>query len=30
MVVTNSMDGAKQIYFKDPDGFWLEINDAKE
>jgi lactoylglutathione lyase len=28
--VTNRVDGVKQIYFKDPDGFWLEINDAKE
>jgi lactoylglutathione lyase len=22
-------DGVKQIYFKDPDGFWIEVNDAK-
>ncbi|WP_231426828.1 MULTISPECIES: VOC family protein [Pedobacter] len=22
-------DGVKQIYFKDPDGHWLEVNDAK-
>jgi lactoylglutathione lyase len=28
--VTNRVDGVKQIYFKDPDGYWLEINDAKE
>lgn len=21
-------DGARQIYFQDPDGYWLEINDA--
>jgi len=27
---TNRIDGVKQIYFQDPDGFWLEINDAKE
>ncbi|MEI9943956.1 MAG: VOC family protein [Chitinophagaceae bacterium] len=27
---TNRVDGVKQIYFQDPDGFWLEINDAKE
>lgn len=27
---TNRVDGVKQIYFRDPDGFWLEINDAKE
>jgi lactoylglutathione lyase len=23
-------DGVKQIYFKDPDGYWIEINDAKK
>ncbi|MFL5786936.1 MAG: VOC family protein [Flavisolibacter sp.] len=27
--VTNRVDGVKQIYFKDPDGYWIEINDAK-
>jgi lactoylglutathione lyase len=27
---TNRVDGVKQIYFQDPDGFWIEINDAKE
>ena len=27
--VTNRVDGVKQIYFTDPDGYWLEINDAK-
>ncbi|MBS1597306.1 MAG: VOC family protein [Bacteroidetes bacterium] len=26
---TNRVDGVKQIYFQDPDGFWIEINDAK-
>ena len=30
MTVTNRVDGVKQIYFQDPDGYWLEINDAKE
>jgi lactoylglutathione lyase len=30
MVVTNRVDGVKQFYFKDPDAYWLEINDAKE
>lgn len=25
--VTNRQDGIKQIYFKDPDGHWLEVND---
>ena len=28
--VTNRVDGVKQIWFKDPDGYWIEINDAKE
>jgi lactoylglutathione lyase len=28
--VTNRVDGVQQIYFKDPDGYWVEINDAKE
>ena len=23
-------DGVKQIYLKDPDGYWVEINDAKD
>lgn len=26
--VTKRVDGVQQIYFKDPDGYWLEINDA--
>jgi len=25
--VTKRTDGIKQIYFKDPDGHWLEVND---
>ena len=25
--VTRRVDGIKQIYFKDPDGHWLEVND---
>lgn len=25
--VTNRKDGVKQVYFKDPDGHWLEVND---
>ena len=28
--VTNRVDGVKQIYFRDPDGYWIEINDARE
>ena len=27
--VTTRVDGVKQIYFKDPEGFWIEINDDK-
>lgn len=25
--ITNRPDGVHQIYFKDPDGYWIEIND---
>ena len=28
--ITTRVDGVQQIYFKDPDGYWVEINDAKE
>jgi len=28
--ITTRVDGVKQIYFKDPDGYWIEINDARE
>lgn len=28
--ITLRADGVKQIYFKDPDGYWIEINDAKD
>lgn len=28
--ITTRVDGVKQIYFKDPDGYWIEINDAKQ
>ncbi len=27
--ITTRVDGVKQIYFKDPDGYWLEINNDK-
>ena len=27
--ITKRVDGVKQIYFQDPDGYWLEINDAR-
>ncbi|SFD90814.1 lactoylglutathione lyase [Chitinophaga sp. CF118] len=26
---TSRVDGVKQIYFKDPEGYWVEINDDK-
>jgi lactoylglutathione lyase len=26
-VPTLRVDGVKQIYFKDPDGYWIEVND---
>ena len=28
--VTTRTDGVKQIWFRDPDGYWIEINDAKD
>jgi lactoylglutathione lyase len=28
--VTKRVDGVQQIYFLDPDGYWIEINDARE
>lgn len=27
--MTNRVDGVKQIYLQDPDGYWIEINDEK-
>jgi lactoylglutathione lyase len=30
MAVTTRVDGVKQIWLQDPDGYWIEINDAKE
>ena len=27
--ITTRTDGVKQIYFQDPDGYWIEINDDK-
>jgi lactoylglutathione lyase len=27
--VTDRPDGVKQIYFQDPDGYWIEVNDNK-
>lgn len=28
--VMRRVDGVQQIYFRDPDNYWIEINDAKE
>ena len=28
--ISNRVDGVKQIWLQDPDGYWIEINDAKE
>jgi lactoylglutathione lyase len=30
MAITTRIDGVKQIWLQDPDGYWIEINDAKE
>ena len=27
--ITNRVDGVKQLYIQDPDGYWIEINDDK-
>ena len=27
--ITNRIDGVKQVWIQDPDGYWLEINDAR-
>jgi lactoylglutathione lyase len=28
--ITTRVDGVKQVYFKDPDGYWIEVNDAAQ
>ena len=28
--ITTRVDGVKQIYFRDPDGYWIEVNDARQ
>jgi lactoylglutathione lyase len=30
LAVTIRIDGVKQIWMQDPDGYWIEINDAKD
>jgi lactoylglutathione lyase len=27
---TTRVDGVQQIWLQDPDGYWVEINDAKD
>ncbi len=27
--ITNRVDGVKQVWVTDPDGYWIEVNDAK-
>ena len=27
--VEHRVDGVSQVYFRDPDGYWIEVNDAK-
>lgn len=28
--ITTRVDGVHQIWFRDPDGYWIEVNDARE
>lgn len=28
--VTTRADGVRQVYFQDPDGYWIEVNEAGE
>jgi lactoylglutathione lyase len=30
MTVTTRVDGVKQLWLQDPDGYWIEVNDAKD
>jgi lactoylglutathione lyase len=30
MTISTRPDGVKQIWLQDPDGYWIEINDAKD
>jgi len=29
-VITTRVDGVKQLWLQDPDGYWVEVNDAKQ
>jgi catechol 2,3-dioxygenase-like lactoylglutathione lyase family enzyme len=26
--ITTRTDGVRQVYFQDPDGYWIEVNEA--
>ncbi len=28
-IITTRVDGVKQVWINDPDGYWIEVNDAK-
>jgi lactoylglutathione lyase len=28
-IITTRIDGVKQIWVNDPDGYWIEVNDAR-
>ncbi len=28
--ITKRIDGVQQVWFRDPDGYWIEVNDARE
>ncbi len=30
MSITTRVDGVKQLWLQDPDGYWIEMNDSKE
>lgn len=30
LAITTRIDGVKQVWLQDPDGYWIEINDARE
>lgn len=30
LAITTRVDGVKQLWLQDPDGYWIEINDARE
>lgn len=30
LAITTRIDGVKQVWLQDPDGYWIEINDARD